>query len=96
MGSLRHLLLLAATTLLAFTGALPASAEAVNQPASRFGASIAFTPSAYTPAGITSLAYSPLPSEDRSRFGEPIVFTPSAYTPSGITTPRPLDTAATP
>ena len=96
MGSLRHLHVLAATTLLAFTGALGASAEAVNQPASRFGAPIAFTPSAYTPPGISTLMYSPLPSQDQSRFGEPIVFTPSAYTPSGITRPRPLDTASAP
>ena len=81
MGFIHHFHVVAAT-LLAFATALPASA--MDQPSSRFGAAIVFTPSAYTPQGITSLAHSPLPSEDRSLFGTAIAFTSSTYTPQGI------------
>ena len=84
MSSIRYFHAVAAT-LLAFAIPLPGSAAAAQQPSGRFGDAIVFTPSTYTPQGVASLLFSPLPSQDRSRFGEAIVFAPSAYTPQGIT-----------
>ena len=73
MSSIRYFHAVAAT-LLAFAIPLPGSAAAAQQPSGRFGDAIVFTPSAYTPQGVASLLFSPLPSQDRSRFGEAIVF----------------------
>ena len=84
MGSFRHFQVVSAT-LLTFAAAVPASAAPPPQPLSGFGDAIMFSPSAYTPPGITRLVLSPLASQNRSGFGEAIAFTASAYTPPGIT-----------